>query len=354
MGLQVVTATRYKITRETVQTKTKSGKVRGKTVTHKTPYVVTVRDDRLLPERAIPAAAQYLAGMDRKFGGKDWAVFAYHCGEGCVANMQDLTRHAQGIPKGEATVERMFFSCSPAWNRELYTAIAQQMQRDYSPTYYFRILRAEELLALYRRDPDGFVNLAATYKSDFSPTARAPHRLSVWLRRDDLVFHTSDDIRADSGRRLARAIDRPEYFGYALDLPAESRPLTAVDSPSALGALMYVSFETRRLFDAMHPKGEKFRPLEVTSLVQPDDSLRPDGARESLAHTSGQVFDIDYAGLPPGELECLRFVLDDLGWDGYIGFVEEGRENLHVGCAPAARDFFATVFREGAGAKEGE
>jgi len=63
------------------------------------------------------------------------------------------------------------------------------------------------------------------------------------------------------------------------------------------------------------------------------------------------VFDIDYASLPPGELECLRFVLDDMGWDGYLGFVEEGRENLHIGCAPNARDFFATVFQEGGGPK---
>jgi len=38
--------------------------------------------------------------------------------------------------------------------------------------------------------------------------------------------------------------------------------------------------------------------------------------------------------------------LSDLGWDGYLGFVEDGVQNLHIGCAPSARDFFATVFRE--------
>jgi hypothetical protein len=58
------------------------------------------------------------------------------------------------------------------------------------------------------------------------------------------------------------------------------------------------------------------------------------------------VFDIDYSALPPGELECLRFVLDDLGWDGYLGFVEDGANTLHIGCSPAARDFFAAVFQE--------
>ena len=97
--------------------------------------MVTVRDDRMIPERAIPAAARYLAGMEQKFGGRDWAIFAYHCGQGCVGEMQEITRRARGIPKDQLTVPRMFFSNSPAWNRELYQAIQQQMQRDWSPTY---------------------------------------------------------------------------------------------------------------------------------------------------------------------------------------------------------------------------
>src|SRR5581483_11429124 len=167
MGLKVVQATRYKVTRERVPVKSKSKKTIYKTVTHRTPYTVTVRDDRLVPARAVPAAAVYLAGMEQKFGGRDWAVFAYHCGQGCVAEMMDLTRHARGIPKDDVTVPRMFFSCSPAWNRELYQAIQQQMQRDYSPTYYFRIMRAEQLLALYRKDPAAFQALSREYRSDF-------------------------------------------------------------------------------------------------------------------------------------------------------------------------------------------
>ena len=71
----------------------------------------------------------------------------------------------------------------------------------------------------------------------------------------------------------------------------------------------------------------------------------PTRQAEGLSHGSGQVFDIDYSGLPPAELECLRFVLNDLGWDGYLGFVEEGRDNLHIGCSPTSRDFFTSVFK---------
>jgi hypothetical protein len=150
MGLKVLQAKRYHITKErvAVPSKKKSSKPKYKTITHKTPYMVMVRDDRLVPDRAIPAAANYLAFMERRLGGRDWAIFAYHCGLGCVTEMMELTRRARGFSKDQLTVPRMFFACSPVWNRELYEAIQQEMLRDYSPTYYFRIMRAEQLLAL--------------------------------------------------------------------------------------------------------------------------------------------------------------------------------------------------------------
>ena len=353
MGLKVTYATRYKTTRDKVPVKAKGkGKATYRTVTHKTPYKVLVRDERMLPERAIPAAAHYLAGMERKFGGQDWAIFAYHCGQGCVGMMQDITRRARGIPSDKATVARMFFASNPAWNRELYEAMQQQMQRDYSPTYWFRIQRAQQLLALYRRDPEEFARLAQSYKSDFVANARAPHRLAVWLKKDDLVYRSSDDIRAALGQKLVKALDRPGYFGYAVRLPADSDYLSEA-SPSAIGTLAYIAFETRRLYDETGAKG-RFQPLQVTALVEPQDYANQKGKPEALAHCSGHVFDIDYSVLPPPELECLRFVLSDLGWEGYLGFVEDGMDSLHIGCSPGAREFFTKVFQEAAGKASGD
>ncbi|MGB7761333.1 MAG: transglycosylase SLT domain-containing protein [Bryobacteraceae bacterium] len=352
MGLKVGQVTRYRTVKVKVRVKG-AGKAKYKTVSRRTPYTVIVRDERLIPERAIPAAAHYLAGMERTFGGRDWAIFAYHCGQGCVAEMQELTRRARGIPEGQITVPRMYFSSNPAWNRELYQAIQQQMQRDYSPTYYFRILCATQLLAQYRSDPAAFAALAEANKSEFNTAGRAPHRLSVWLKREDLIFHSTEDIRADNGKLLARASDRPEFFGYALRFPsgaAGDREELAAASPATLGALAYIAFETRRLFEAMGASQEQWRPLPVSALVEPEDDTRLQNRREVVAHSSGQVFDVDYSGLPPMELECLRFILDDLGDDGYLGFVEEGRDNLHIGCSPSSREFFAAVYEEAASA----
>jgi len=345
MGLKVTYATRYHVTREKVAVKVKGkSKPVMKTVTRRIPYKVPARDDRLIPERAIPAAARYLAGMEQKFGGRDWAIFAYHCGQGCVALMQDLTRHARGIPKDQMTVARMFFSCSPAWNHELYEAVQQQMQRDYSPTYWFRIRRAEQLLDLYRREPDEFAAMVQEYKSDFVTNTRAPHRLSVWLRHSDLVYHSYEDIRADAGQRLVRAWNQPEVFGYGLKMIPDPEFLEMA-SPAAIGTLAYIAYETRRLYEETGAK-TPFRPLEVTSLVEAEDLERQKGHPAALSHCSGQVFDIDYSALQPAELECLRFILSDLGWNGYLGFVEEGIDNLHIGCSPGARDFFSGIYQE--------
>ena len=57
---------------------------------------------------------------------------------------------------------------------------------------------------------------------------------------------------------------------------------------------------------------------------------------------------MSYANLPAGQREALDFVLDDLGWDGYLGFVREEKSSnpLHLGCSPTSRDFFTRVFEE--------
>lgn len=360
MGLKIVRARRYKVTSERRKVRTKKG-MAYRTVKVRTPYSVTVRDERLIPDLAIPAAARYLHDMESHFGGRDWAVFAYHCGEGCVSDFLSLVQHARDL-KGSPTVARAFFSSSPVRNREIYEAIRHHMDRDYSPTYWFRIMRAEQLLELYGNDPDAFTKLIDQYRYEVSPTQRAPHRLSVWLRADDIAYKTCDDIRKDEGKRLVQAFNNPGRFGFSLRTSGAGsigeedpghREYYLQASPAALGTLAYIAFETHRLYAAMHQKGEEFVPLEVTGLVRTleyqDLIAKKTGQKsEYSAHCTGQVFDIDFSHLPSGEREALQFVLDDMGWDGYLGFVEESPNSgtLHIGCAPTARDFFTEVFQE--------
>jgi hypothetical protein len=360
MGLRIVYATRHRTIKTQTAVRNKHGKLVYRTVRHKETYTVLARDDRLKPEKAIPAAAMYLAGMERRYGGRDWAIWAYHCGEGCVADFRAMAKGAQGLDDPAASVAKVFFGCSPVWNLDLCAAIRTQMDRDYSPTYWFRVMRAEQLLNMYRDDAPEFRDLVAEYKYSAAPALRAPDRLSAWLKPQDLIFENADLTRNDGGSvpvsKLVGAPDDPEFFGYRVDGQAAT---SAGDDdggwrvkalPSTIGTLAYIAFETRRLYAALRP-GETFVPLEATALVLPKaEGASPDrvsGAR-TTDHASGQVFDISVPGLPLGEQECLRFVLDDLGWSGALGFIEEppGMQTLHIGCSPSSRDFFAQVFEE--------
>src|SRR5579863_7754784 len=69
-GLMVVRATRYRVTTEKTLIRRKGKKPLSKVVQRKVPYTVLLRDDRLIPEKAIPAAANYLSRMTTHFGSR--------------------------------------------------------------------------------------------------------------------------------------------------------------------------------------------------------------------------------------------------------------------------------------------
>ncbi len=350
-GLRIVRVTRFKMVTSRQLVRRKSGKPVYRTVRRRTPYTVTIRDDRLNPDQAAPAAARYLARLETKFGGRDWAIFAYHCGEGCVSDLLPLTLAAVHHP--QPAVAEMFFAASPARNSDLYHALEREMQRDYSPTYWFRVKRAEQLLALYQSDPAAFRELVDDYQNPIHPQRRAGDRLMIWLKSLDIFYRSADDLRLASGKGLARVLDDPQFFGFvAPEIGGPERELYLQDSPAAIGTLLYVAFETHRLFDVLKPRGERFVPLQVAELVSTAE--RPAEAGTLLVdpefpdHSTGQVFDIDRSNLPRGERECLNFTLDDMGWGGYLGFIQVTGDTVHIGAAPSSREFFASVFAEAA------
>ncbi len=357
-GLSIVTATRYRVATEKTLVRRTGKKPIYRTVQHRIPYTVVLRDDRLLPEKAIPAAAAYLSRMSARFGGRDWAVFAYHCGEGCVSYFLNLRDQLTSSAHPLTTYPSVFFSGSPVWRRELYELVQEHMLRDWSPTYYFRVMRAEQLVNLYQKDREEFETLFAAYRNEDKPELRAGHRLLVWLRSDDFTFQSCDDLR-NAGNRLVRLPDDPAYYGFEIDksIGLDDRPHQQYfwqASPSAAGTLLYIAYETRRLFDLDKPKHEKFVPLEVTDVVYPLDyhghlqGSAGETASDFNAHCTGQVFDLSLGRLGPRQLECLRFVLDEMGWDGYLGFSQEtpSTDMLHIGAAPSSRDFFTQVYED--------
>ena len=365
-GLSVVSATRYRVTTEKAVVRRKGKKPLYKTVQHRIPYTVVLRDDRLIPEKAIPAAAAYLSRMSAKFGGRDWAIFAYHCGEGCVSYFLNLRDPLTSSTHPLTTYPSVFFSGSPVRRRELYDLVQEHMLRDWSPTYYFRVMRAEQLVSLLpgqsprnsrRCSPPIAMRMQAR-------TARGASPSGVAFGSDDFSFQSCDDLRS-AGRRLVRLPDEPAYYGFEIDRAIASDDLPHQKyfwqaSPSAAGTLLYIAYETRRLFDLDKPRHEKFVPLEVTDVVYPMDyhghlqGSAGENAIDFNAHCTGQVFDLSLARLGPRERECLRFVLDEMGWDGYLGFSQEtpSTDMLHIGCSPSSRDFFSQVYEDAVGERE--
>lgn len=353
-GLRVVRITKFKISSERKLVRGKSGKATYRVVRRRVPYTITVRDDRLNPERAVPAAANYLARLETKFGGLDWAVFAYHCGEGCITELAGLAQAALGA-NPQPSVAQAFFAATPSRYPDLYQALQRHMQRDFSPTYWFRVQRAEQLLALYQTDREAFGELADEYRNPINAQRRANDRLVVWLKSEDKYYQSADDLKTAWGKNLVPVVNDPKYFGFLPPSSAASEELYLQDSPSAIGTLLYISFETRRLFDVLKPKNEEFVPLRVVELVSTIDRPAEGGTRmvdpDYPEHATGQVFDIDMSNLPRSEREALNFTLDDMGWDGYLGFIQVTGDTMHIGCSPSSREFFQTIFDEASQAR---
>ena len=123
-----------------------------------------------------------------------------------------MAKSAKGLDDPPASVAKVFFGCSPVWNRDLCEAIHAQMDRDYSPTYWFRVMRAEQLLSMYQDEPAEFRDLAEEYRYPAAPALRAPDRLSAWLKPQDLIYETGDLIRNEDGSKLVSAPDEPDFL----------------------------------------------------------------------------------------------------------------------------------------------
>ena len=168
----------------------KHGKLVYRTVRHKETYTAMVRDDRLKPEKAIPAAALTWREWSSATAAATGRSGPTTAGEGCVADFRAMAQNTPGLDDPPASVARFSSAAARCGIASCARRIHAQMDRDYSPTYWFRVMRAEQLLRMYRDDPVEFRDLAAEYRYAASPAQRAPDRLSAWLKPRDLIYET--------------------------------------------------------------------------------------------------------------------------------------------------------------------
>jgi hypothetical protein len=62
----------------------------------------------------------------------------------------------------------------------------------------------------------------------------------------------------------------------------------------------------------------------------------------------GRIGDIAYFHLSPEQEECLEFVIDDLGWYGCLGFIDDALtgKRIHFGPSPTSEPFFLEIYYE--------
>ena len=359
MGLRIghETKTRLIPQRKLVKRGTKTTPPVYEDLPPKTQKYQAIVDERFDPEKAIPAAARYLAGLAGRYGGVDFAVWAYHSGEGRIGSVRKLIKKYN---ISAATVPVVFFGNTPAWRKDLYDLIQKDEAKDFGPTYYFCVKQAGQLLGAYRLSPKLFEALARKYANSVKPDERAPNRLWVWYSPKDM-YRNNNDLEVATNKNLVSVPQWPKFFSYSLrtfgaesigEKDPEHRRLFLQDPPEVAGALEYVAFETRRFWEATHPKKEKFIPLEVTALVRNVDyqqllAQNPNSHTAFPTYCIGAV-DISYLRLPKWEAQALQFVIQDMGWDEYLSYFLESksRETIHFGTSPSHKDFFISIYNE--------
>lgn len=368
MGLKVGQFIAKKIRTIKIALRNKKGEIikrKGKPVYQTRQRSTTHRysqDERLKPAIAIPKADHYLAQLSKRYASQDMAVFAYHCGEGCAARFIEIARQTEEMREGSITPAKLYFLCNPIHNRELCDAIAYNMTRDNSPEYWFKKEAMKFLLELARNDYGKFDQLVSEYQNQQTPKKRTPSRLWAWLlNRNKAYAENLDGLDGASAHQILRLFNNSDYYGFNLrisganDNPtaAESESASYTISPDALGALLYIAYETRRLFETGHYR-EKWVPLDATLIGNLEQHLYFENMgmqQDFLKQASGKVFDISLDNLGTHELESLQFILKDLEDNGSIGFVPDRsrKKALMIGPSPSSLPLFNQVLQDAAG-----
>lgn len=289
-------------------------------------------DERFDPRKALAGTIRYLDFARGRLGRDDLAVVAYHMG---VGNLENAIEAAGG---GQPSYAELYFGSSPTRNAEAWRLLAGL--GDESSLYYWKVLAARDLMALYRSDPEALARLAGLQ------TAKASNENVLHPPGAGEAFADADALRAAYGDgRLARLPSNADELGLSfaprmgelaerLGQPPE---LYRGLRPDALRMLVELSAGVRRIsgVDA---------PLTVTSTVR-DQSYQerlangnPEATGAFSIHTTGWSFDVLRRYANDRQAQAMQFMLDRLQTLGLIAWVREPAA-IHVTVAGDAARF---------------
>jgi hypothetical protein len=297
-------------------------------------------DERFDPEEALAATGRYLTTARESFAQDDLAVTSYHMG---IGNLEDVIQAYAGsdaparelVESGDLSYAQLFFDSSPTRNPEAWDILSEFA--DDSATYLWRVYAAEEIMRLYREDPDELTRIADLQ------TAKATQEEVFHPEEETEVFEDAGAIEGarDAGELVALPDDPSLGFRVVEGQLGEHAAKTdtvpetyAALRPEALAALIYLSAQVREQSGAT-------KPLKVTSAVRDleyQDLLvgsNPEATSEYSLHTTGYSFDIlrDYESDAQGQ--AFQFALDRLKALNVIDYAYEPAA-IHITVGPDA------------------
>lgn len=299
-------------------------------------------DARFDPEQALAGTVRYLTQARERLGTDELAVVSYHMG---VGNLSNVIYAFTGAPVGEYVPDlvaendlewtRVFFDTSPESHSAAHDLLAQL--GDDSPTYYWRVLAAQEIMRLYREDPDRLQELDLLHRS------KSSHEEVLHPPAETERFADADALRAawDAGE-LHELPDDPERLGFRVD-PSMGELAGQLGQPRALyrglreEALALLVYMSGRVQDISGAR----QPLFVTSTLRDEEyqellrGRNREAAQDYSLHTTGYAFDIRRMYESGRQAQAFQFLLDDLTARGLIAWIREPGA-IHIAVAKEA------------------
>jgi hypothetical protein len=310
-------------------------------------------DHRFAPRRALAGTVRYLTAALERLGSEELAVVSYHMGIGNLTNViYAYTGSATDayvpdlVEEDDITWAKLFFDTAPDRFSLAHGLLAEL--GDDSPTYYWRLLAAQEIMRLYRDDEDELQAL------DLLHRAKSSHEEVLHPSSDTDRYADATDLRRAWDERTLHPLPDDPSLGFAID-PTLAELATRLDRPKtlyhglraeALAVLLYIGRRVQEISDST-------RPLLVTSAVRDDEyqELLRDGNPEAThgysLHTTGYAFDIRRRYQSGEQALAFQFLLDDLTARGLIAWVREPGA-IHVTVAKEAEVLVQLLLEPGA------
>jgi hypothetical protein len=282
-----------------------------------------VRDARFAPLASLRGTVRYLDKAAHVLGRADLAVASYHLG------ISNLSRATAGEPVPFPT---LYFASAPDRNVNMWRRLNAHGSVAYD--YYWKVLAAERVMRLYRRDR-GALAYEGRLQARKNSSEEVIHPRSATPR-----FHTPRELALAWKKHELRAIPRNAsvthvaigpYFAQMAHRLGRSQRLYRGLRPEARTVLLYIGSRVQQLSHAR-------RPLILTSAVRDDVyqsvlmRVNANAARSYSIHTTGYAFDIARVYSSPRQAAAFEYVLNRLAALHAIAYIREATA-IHIAVA---------------------